>query len=235
MTGQLTASDMTSEAVLSVPDFFAAAAEVMAERGWIKGTLSGPNGEVCEEGAVLRVVCTQGDQHLALAVLLRRGGGHIHNDNPDNTAEGSLNFLRSLGPITERDMAATFGPNWRAVRTLVRQAASATAKQLIAAQPPKPWGGVARAAWRAAREAAWGAAREAGPRATHAWCAWRVARASLGTAWSAELGVVEALSDASLAVTLADLAGQYGLEQDDLDALRAPWADVFGDPLEVTA
>lgn len=38
-----------------------------------------------------------------------------------------------------------------------------------------------------------------------------------------------------LAVVVADLAGQYGLEQDDLDALRAPWADIFGDPLEVTA
>lgn len=38
-----------------------------------------------------------------------------------------------------------------------------------------------------------------------------------------------------LAVVVADLAGQHGLEQDDLDALRAPWADVFGDPLEVTA
>jgi len=62
-----------------------------------------------------------------------------------------------------------------------------------------------------------------------------VARASLGTAWSAELGGVEALSDASLAVVVADLAGQHGLKQDDLDALRAPWADVFGDPLEVTA
>ncbi len=236
MTGQLTASDMTSEAVLSVPDFFAAAAEVMAARGWIQGTLNGPNGEVCEEGAVLRVVCTPGDQHLALAVLvLRRGGGHIHNDRPGNTAEGSLNFLRSLGPITERDMAAIFGPNWRAVRTLVRQAASATAKQLIAAQPPKPCDAAARAEWRANREAAWGAAREAEPRETHAWCAWRVARASLGTAWSAELGGVEALSDASLAVVVADLAGQHGLKQDDLDALRAPWADVFGDPLEVTA
>lgn len=38
-----------------------------------------------------------------------------------------------------------------------------------------------------------------------------------------------------LAVVVADLAGQHGLKQDDLDALRAPWADVFGDPLEVTA
>ena len=101
MTGQLTASDMTSEAVLSVPDFFAAAAEVMAERGWIKGTCAGPNGEVCEVGAVLKVVCTPGDQHLALEVLSHRGGGVDHNDHPGNTAEGSLKLLRSLGPITE--------------------------------------------------------------------------------------------------------------------------------------
>ena len=106
MTGQLTASDMTSEAVLSVPDFFAAAAEVMAEQGWIKGTCAGPNGEVCEVGAVLKVVCTPGDQHLALEVLSHRGGGVDHNDHPGNTAEGSLKLLRSLGPITEAEFAA---------------------------------------------------------------------------------------------------------------------------------
>lgn len=231
MTGQLTASDMTSEAVLSVPDFFAAAADVMAARGWIQGTLNGPNGEVCEEGAVLKVVCTPGDQHLALAVLLRRGGGHIHNDNPDNTAEGSLNFLRSLGPITERDMAATFGPSWRAVRTLVRQAARATTKQAdaVAQRPKAPWEHVLKSARRANREAAWTTANRA---ALHA--AWSAVRAGFGSL--AFEGVVrKVVRNTSLAVTLADLAGQHGLKQDDLDALRAPWADVFGDPLEVTA
>lgn len=233
MTGQLTASDMTSEAVLSVPDFFAAAAEVMAERGWIKGTLSGPNGEVCEEGAVLRVVCTQGDQHLALAVLLRRGGGHIHNDHPGNTAEGSLKLLRSLGPITEADMSATFGPSWRAVRTLVRQAARATTKQAdaVAQRPKAPWEHVLKSARRANREAAWTTANRA---ALHA--AWSAVRAGFGSlAFEGSRRLRRVVRNTSLAVTLADLAGQHGLKQDDLDALRAPWADVFGDPLEVTA
>lgn len=233
MTGQLTASDMTSEAVLSVPDFFAAAADVMAARGWIKGTLSGPNGEVCEEGAVLRVVCTQGDQHLALAVLLRRGGGHIHNDNPDNTAEGSLKLLRSLGPITEADMSATFGPSWRAVRTLVRQAARATTKQAdaVAQRPKAPWEHVLKSARRANREAAWTTANRA---ALHA--AWSAVRAGFGSlAFEGSRRLRRVVRNTSLAVTLADLAGQHGLKQDDLDALRAPWADVFGDPLEVTA
>lgn len=233
MTGQLTASDMTSEAVLSVPDFFAAAAEVMAERGWIKGTLSGPNGEVCEEGAVLRVVCTQGDQHLALAVLLRRGGGHIHNDHPGNTAEGSLKLLRSLGPITEADMSATFGPSWRAVRTLVRQAARATTKQAdaVAQRPKAPWEHVLKSARRANREAAWTTANRA---ALHA--AWSAVRAGFGSlAFEGSRRLRRVVRNTSLAVTLADLAGQHGLKQDDLDALRAPWADIFGDPLEVTA
>lgn len=233
MTGQLTASDMTSEAVLSVPDFFAAAADVMAARGWIQGTLNGPNGEVCEEGAVLRVVCTQGDQHLALAVLLRRGGGHIHNDNPDNTAEGSLSLLRSLGPITEADMSATFGPSWRAVRTLVRQAARATTKQAdaVAQRPKAPWEHVLKSARRANREAAWTTANRA---ALHA--AWSAVRAGFGSlAFEGSRRLRRVVRNTSLAVTLADLAGQHGLKQDDLDALRAPWADVFGDPLEVTA
>jgi hypothetical protein len=226
MTGQLTASDMTSEAVLSVPDFFAAAAEVMAERGWIKGTCAGPNGEVCEVGAVLKVVCTPGDQHLALEVLSHRGGGVDHNDHPGNTAEGSLKLLRSLGPITEADMAAVFGPNWRAVRTLVRQASIATVEQLVAvAQLPKaPWFSALKAAEEANRWSVWGAARAA------VWSAvWAAASTTVPRLFE---GVVR---NTLLAVTLADLAGQYGLEQDDLDALRAPWADIFGDPLEVTA
>lgn len=231
MTAQLTASDITSEAVLSVPDFFAAAADVMAARGWIQGTLNGPNGEVCEEGAVLRVVCTPGDQHLALAVLLLSGGGAIHNDQPGNTAEGSLSLLRSLGPITEADMSATFGPSWRAVRTLVRQAARATTKQAdaVAQRPKAPWEHVLKSARRANREAAWTTANRA---ALHA--AWSAVRAGFGSL--AFEGVVrKVVRNTSLAVTLADLAGQHGLKQDDLDALRAPWADVFGDPLEVTA
>lgn len=233
MTGQLTASDMTSEAVLSVPDFFAAAADVMAARGWIQGTLNGPNGEVCEEGAVLRVVCTQGDQHLALAVLLLSGGGAIHNDQPGNTAEGSLSLLRSLGPITEADMSATFGPSWRAVRTLVRQAARATTKQAdaVAQRPKAPWEHVLKSARRANREAAWTTANRA---ALHA--AWSAVRAGFGSlAFEGSRRLRRVVRNTSLAVTLADLAGQHGLKQDDLDALRAPWADIFGDPLEVTA
>lgn len=233
MTGQLTASDMTSEAVLSVPDFFAAAADVMAARGWIQGTLNGPNGEVCEEGAVLRVVCTPGDQHLALEVLSHRGGGVDHNDHPGNTAEGSLSLLRSLGPITEADMSATFGPSWRAVRTLVRQAARATTKQAdaVAQRPKAPWEHVLKSARRANREAAWTTANRA---ALHA--AWSAVRAGFGSlAFEGSRRLRRVVRNTSLAVTLADLAGQHGLKQDDLDALRAPWADIFGDPLEVTA
>lgn len=233
MTGQLTASDMTSEAVLSVPDFFAAAADVMAARGWIQGTLNGPNGEVCEEGAVLRVVCTPGDQHLALEVLSHRGGGVDHNDQPGNTAEGSLSLLRSLGPITEADMSATFGPSWRAVRTLVRQAARATTKQAdaVAQRPKAPWEHVLKSARRANREAAWTTANRA---ALHA--AWSAVRAGFGSlAFEGSRRLRRVVRNTSLAVTLADLAGQHGLKQDDLDALRAPWADIFGDPLEVTA
>src|SRR5690606_1508449 len=128
--------------------------------------------------------------------------------------------------VTDTDLAETFGPQWRAVVSLVRRAAVLTADEadrLAAARDAAARAAAldARAAWDAARDAraaAWAAAggaasAAASHRSAAAVAAWAAARAAAG------------------AVVTWDLAtpdGPYTLAHRDL--LIGPWVEVCGLP-----
>jgi hypothetical protein len=116
--------------------------------------------------------------------------------------------------VTDDDLADVFGPQWRAVVSLVRRAATLTdheAKRLVAA-----WDAARVAARDAAQVAAQVAARVAARDAALV-AAWDAAR---DAAWDAARGVVT--------WDLATPDGTYTHAHRDL--LIGPWRDVIGLP-----
>jgi len=111
----------------------------------------------------------------------------------------------------ELDVARVFGPNGAAVVKVLRRCERLTTNeidQLSAARYTAQY-----AAWDAAPVAAWDAARDA------ARCAARDA------AWYAAR---YAARDATEALSVADLVGQYGYTQEHHDMLLKPWITVIG-------
>ena len=175
----------------------------MDAHGWTKGSFGGADSQVCAHGAIRLCAPVKGD-----AYLIERVEAHLArhstdwNDAADTTEADVREWFAHGIDITDTDLLATFGPQWRAVVALVRRAADLTpdeAKRLDAAS-----GAASGAAWAAASGATWDAVRDAA----------RVAA-----------------SDAAWAIATYDLAtidGPYTIAQRDL--LLAPWVSVCGMP-----
>ena len=192
---------------------------VLEERGWRQygygSTIAGP---VCMHGAIRLCAPVPGDAYLIEQIeRAKRRFSTAWNDAEDRTKAEIERALAEWPEYTDEDLEATFGPQWRAVVVVVRQAAVVTedeARRLATA-----WTAALTAARDAAWDAAWDAARDAASNA-----AWIAARDAAR----------DAAQDAAQAVVAWDLAtadGPYTIAQRDL--LIAPWVAVFGLPDEL--
>ena len=126
------------------------AADYIKTHGWTQGTMEHA-GAVCLTGALRACSPQPGDWLLARAVYRAH---LIHaetwNDDADRTEAEVTEYLRTH-PVTDDDLAATFGPNWETVVRLIRRVADM----------PQARDAALDAAWDAARDAAWDAALDA--------------------------------------------------------------------------
>ena len=110
---------------------------VLDKHGWTKGKFESGDGKVCAHGAIRLCAPVPGD-----AYLIEQVEGHLGrhstgwNDN-DSTTEADVRAWFAQGiDITDADLEATFGHQWRAAVSLVRRAAVLTpdeAERLYAA------------------------------------------------------------------------------------------------------
>ena len=192
---------------------------VLDEHGWTKGTFESDDGKVCAHGAIRICAPVPGDA-LLIELVEGRLGRHSTgwNDN-DDTTEGDVRAWFAEGiDITDADLEATFGPQWRAVVSLVRRAATLTPDE----------GAWLYAGWAAAGYTARDAARAA-VRAAASTAASAAARyADWAAAWGGALGATRAAAIAIVTYDLATPDGPYTIEHRDL--LLAPWIKVCGMP-----
>lgn len=132
---------------------------VLDQRGWMKGAWEVPDGPVCAHQAIRLCAPVPGDAYLVEQVAARKGRGTEWNDTPSTTEADVRAWLGAGINVTDDDLAETFGPQWRAVVSLVRQAATITADQAQALGAA--WYAAQEAAQEAAWYAAWGAAQDA--------------------------------------------------------------------------
>lgn len=188
------------------------AAELIRDQGWTTGTFEAPNGALCLHGAVQACNPQPGDGRIVSAVMNAYGHGTEWNDNQSGDSK-VLAYLDQVD-ITDAMLAMTFGPQWKPIVALVRQAAGMTRSER-ARLPHTPRDATWAAARGATRSAAWAAKREA---------SWTITWAmTQSTTRSAEWY-------AAGAIVVADLVGQHDLEQRHIDMLLAPWISVMGDP-----
>lgn len=223
---------MTATTPLDTNVITQAAALISEPDVWIQGANDDGHGHYCAHGAVLRQHCTPGDQHMWRQIMRRGGLTEEWNDATDRTAEEvAERFALIAAETTAADMADVFGPQWEAIRDLVRRVAALTPAELdkLAAAGYAAgyvaWyvaGDVAGdAAGYAVWDVAWVAARAAAGDAAGyaAWdAAWAAAWAAAGyaagdgvgdrlaaTAWDAALAAAGA---AALALVVRDLIGE---------------------------
>ena len=227
---------MTATTPLDTNVITQAAALISEPDVWIQGANDDGHGHYCAHGAVLRQHCTPGDQHMWRQIMRRGGLTEEWNDATDRTAEEvAERFALIAAETTAADMADVFGPQWEAIRDLVRRVAALTPAELDkldaagyaagAAAWPAAWPATGEAAGYAAWDAAWAAARAAegdaaGDAAGYAaWdAAWAAAWAAAGdaawaaagdaawaAAWDAALAAAGA---AALALVVRDLIGE---------------------------
>ena len=195
---------MTATTPLDINVITQAAALISEPDVWIQGANDDGHGHYCAHGAVLRQHCTPGDQHMWRQIMRRGGLTEEWNDATDRTAEEVADrFALIAAETTAADMADVFGPQWEAIRDLVRRIAALTPAELdkLAAAGHAAgyvawyadwgadWGAAGYAAWDAAWAAAWAAAGDA---------AWAAAGAAALTAAGA----------AALALVVRDLIGE---------------------------
>jgi hypothetical protein len=216
------ASSMSQHSTNTAPldtDVITRAAALVSEPDvWIQGNNDDGRGHYCAHGAVLRQACTPGDEHMWRRVMRKRGLGEEWNDAPGRTAaEVAERFAAIAAETTEADMAEVFGPQWEAIRDLVRRLAVLTPDDID--KLTAAWA----AAWdAAARDAAWDAAGDAAGDA--AWdAAWDAARAAAWDAAGAAAGAAarDAALDAALALVVRDLIGEQ-FTQSHYDTITAP-------------
>lgn len=139
--------------------------------------------------------------------------------------------------MTESD----FGPNGDAVERIIRRAERLTREEIGALYSVRAeaWSDAQYAAWfdvqddavrYSSRAAAWYAARGDGRQ--NAWAvagdaAWTATRADAQDTF--RYNARAATWYAAAAQVVADLVGQYGLTQDHIDTLMAPWNAVIGE------
>ena len=236
---------MTATTPLDINVITRAAALVSEPDAWIQGENDDGQGHYCAHGAVLRQHCTPGDQHMWRQVMRKRGLTEGWNDAPGRTAaEVAERFAAIAAETTEADMAEVFGPQWEAIRDLVRRVAALTPAELDKlaaagyaagytawyaagyAAGDAAWDAAWAAAWAAARAAAWAAAWDA------AWDAAGVAAgaaaedaagaAARDAAWDAARAAARAAAwDAAVALVVRDLIGEQ-FTQAHYDTLTAP-------------
>ena len=189
------------------------AADYIKTHGWTQGTMEHA-GAVCLTGALRACSPQPGDWLLARAVYRAH---LIHaetwNDDADRTEAEVTGYLRTH-PVTDDDLAETFGPNWETVVRLIRRVTAMP--QARDAALDAAWDAARDAAWVAALDAAWDAARDASWDA--AWVAARDASwdAARDAAWDAAL-------DAASAVVVRDL-----ITKDHYQTLTAPIRAAIG-------
>ena len=223
---------MTATTPLDTNVITQAAALISEPDVWIQGANDDGHGHYCAHGAVLRQHCTPGDQHMWRQVMRKKGLTEEWNDATDRTAEEvAERFALIAAETTAADMADVFGPQWEAIRDLVRRVAALTPAELdkLAAAGYAAgyvawyadWAAAGDAAGYAAWDAAWAAARAAAGDAAGyaawdaAWAAaWAAAGAAAGdaagdaagaAAWDAALAAAGA---AALALVVRDLIGE---------------------------
>ena len=215
---------MTATTPLDTNVITQAAALISEPDVWIQGANDDGHGHYCAHGAVLRQHCTPGDQHMWRQVMRKKGLTEEWNDATDRTAEEvAERFALIAAETTAADMADVFGPQWEAIRDLVRRVAALTPAELdkLAAAGYAAgyvawyadWGAAGDAAGYAAWDAAWAAARAAtGDAAGYAaWdAAWAAAWAAAGDAARAAAGAaaLTAAGAAALALVVRDLIGE---------------------------
>ena len=187
--------------------------DVFDHHTWTQGTYVDGD-RMCLHGMTRVCAPVPGDAQLIERVANRYGWGTGWNDAKGRKAGEVRDLLAHGIEVTDGQLAATFGPQWAAVVSLVRRAAALTpdeAQRLDAARAAARAAAV-DAAWAAAVDAAWDAAVDAARDA-----AWAAARA--------------AARDAARAVVTWDLAssdGPYTFAHRDL--LIGPWQTVCGLP-----
>lgn len=200
--------------------------DILDKRGWTQGNYAEEgDGPVSLHGAVRLCSPEPGDASIIEAVANRQGWGMPWNDDA-STKEPAVRARLVQGiDITDEDLGATFGPQWRSVVVLVRRIARLDPDEARALE--------------AERSAIEGEARDSARES-----ALEAERSSAGdAAWSAawdsaldatEFAVLDAVRDAALAIVTYDLAtenGFYTFTQRDL--LLAAWRTVIGVPDEL--
>lgn len=103
---------------------------VLNERGWVQGQWETTDGRVCAHQAIRLCSPQLGDSFIVEQVAERQGWGTIWNDK-HHTTEADVRARLGAGiDVTDADLADTFGPQWRAVVSLVRRAATLTADEM---------------------------------------------------------------------------------------------------------
>lgn len=186
----------------------------MLEGHWRQGAY-GDARSMCLHGAIRRCCPVPGDAHLIERVeaLLGRWSTSWNDDDARTEAE-VVALARQGWDITDADLAATFGPQWRAVVAVTRRAAVLTADEAERL----------RAARGAALDADRGAALDAAMDAAM--------DAALGAARGAALGAaLGAAKGAAWAVVSWDLATDDGpYTTAHRDQMIGPWVEVCGLP-----
>lgn len=208
-----------------------AAVDVLVTGGWVQGTLETADGRHCAHGAVLSAACTPGDAVLWQSVMRYSGLTEEWNDEPGRTADEVSERLTAIRDVTAEDMVEVFGPNWMAVRDLVRRAAKLTDEEATALCAARDTardavgdtvGDTAVAAAMAARAAAVSAGNTA---AATAWVAWDT---GLDTAWVAWSAAWDAAWDTAAAVAARDHLITTDEGARHYATLTGPWATVIG-------
>lgn len=169
----------------------------------------------CLHTALLRPCSAPGDNVLWHHLMRHRSYTEVWNDTPGRRQSQVTGELRQATEPTEAEMADMFGPQWLAIRDLVRRAAALTpdeARELVAAGD---------AAMDAAGDAAVDAAMYAAKVAAGV--------AAVDAARYASLGApVGAAMYAARALVARDLIGRHGFTADHYRRLTRPWASVIG-------
>lgn len=155
------------------------------------------------------------------------------NDRGDTTEADVRAWFVAGFDVTDTDLDATFGPQWRAIVNLVRRAATLTADdvgRLDVAWAAGCWEAASDVAWKAAWDAASEVAREVSPASAAARAAASEA-SRVATCAATREAVWGAAWTASWAAATWDLATETGsYTHAHRDLLMKPWADVFGLP-----
>ena len=208
-----------------------AAVDLLATGGWVQGRRETSDGRHCAHGAVLATACTPGDAFMWQVVMRHTGLTAQWNDTPGRTATEVSERLATLRDVTADDMIEVFGPNWIAVRDLVRRAAKLTEDEAAALAEATDTAATVDARdianWAASDGANWAALNAAN---------WTALNAANSAAWDATWGAhgdvagdaSAAAGDAARAVAVRDrmLSTPEGARH--YATLTGPWASVIG-------